>query len=222
MGLDSTDDPLPRIHGGDITRWRRSLTVDHELPAGGAGPDVPFGRVLGHRHTVREVRPASIDRVATLLWHAGRTRAASGGWQHRAAPSAGGLHPIDMIFVGLTPNPALYDPMRHVLSELEVLDAEAAAAAVRAASEVVPTAQGTLVFLVGDTARVLAAYENPTSLIWRDAGCLIATVQITAAWLGLASVPLGILGGAFLKALGLPQNLVGAGAFVLGEEVLQK
>ncbi len=200
-----------------VPRWRPSTIAEHRLPGGTPGPNVPFERVLDERRTIRELRPASYERIGALLWHAARTRAAGSGWEHRAAPSAGALHPINIILVGLTPAPALYDATRHVLSEMDVVDRSGLDTSVRSARELVPTANGLLAFLAADALRTAAAYDCSDSLLWRDAGCVIATLQLVAAWLGLAAVPLGILGADFVNAVAPDQGLVPVGVLVLGE-----
>jgi hypothetical protein len=154
--------------------------------------------------------------VASVLWHGARTRAAWRGWQHRAHSSAGGLHPIHVVLAGSERSPALYDPVRHSLHELVCADPEQVQAEVCAARAVVPSAQGVLLQFVAHASRTHAAYEHAESLVWRDAGCLIATLQLVATWHGLATCPLGILGSGLISAIEKNPQLVAVGAMLVG------
>ena len=70
--------------------------------------------------------------------------------------------------------------------------------------------------LVGDMNRVAALYERPESLLWRDAGVLLQTLALVATAYRLALCPLGILGTAVVRALGLPEPILGVGVALIG------
>jgi SagB-type dehydrogenase family enzyme len=180
---------------------------------------VPFGDVLDRRCTIRELKPITLERFGALLWHAARTREKHGGvWEHRAAPSAGGLHPIELVIVGNGDEQAFrYDPTRHVLERLANIDATSLQAACADLRTVVPTANGALILFAADLGRTAASYENAESLVWRDAGCLIAMLQIVGAWLELGCCPLGVLGCNLLQTIGAGSQLIAAGVAIVGE-----
>jgi len=53
---------------------------------------------------------------------------------------------------------------------------------------------------------VSAAYDNPESLVWRDAGALLFAICLFAEGLGLAACPLGFVGQWSVEALGFPAD----------------
>jgi hypothetical protein len=70
--------------------------------------------------------------------------------------------------------------------------------------------------LVGDFDKMAAAYHRPESLLWRDAGVVIAAICLLAEWLELASVPLGFVGSAHLQRIGFPtERFMGLGAVLV-------
>jgi hypothetical protein len=157
------------------------------------------------------------DRLAELLWHGARTRDVRGAWQHRAAASAGGIHPLHLLIFSRGSREALlYDPLRHCAHELDTV-AQALVDAVDQSMILDDAGDATLLLLAAEVNRAAAAYEDPLSLVWRDAGCLIATLQLVASWLSLVSCPLGILGEPLLEACGAQGHLIAAGVLAVGE-----
>ncbi len=173
--------------------------------------------------------------------------ATRGDWEHRIPPSAGGRHPVDLVLmnppVGVAaPHTAstaalvhpetepaehgadrlyLYDPLRHALRELDVDDGTALRALQQLPPTLLPTATGievaTILWFAAQVDRTAAAYEHPESLIWRDAGCVLATLTYVAAALDLACCPLGCTGEPWLSvALHNPTSIAGVGGCVVG------
>jgi SagB-type dehydrogenase family enzyme len=136
----------------------------------------------------------------------------------RLSPSAGALHPIEVLLVIGTVNPriARYDPLGHSLDLLRLRDASAMHDLLAKVREIVPQANGTTIVLVGDERRVGAKYENPESLFWRDAGALLQTMSLVATANRLACCFLGILGVDALRAIGLQDRLTPTGVAVIG------
>jgi hypothetical protein len=183
------------------------------LPAGEDGPATSFIDVLDRRNSERRMRPLSALRLSSLLWHAARTRRAAAGWERRAAPSPGGLHPTHTFVIH--EQIELYDPIRHSLGTLVLnVGVEQLKAMAR---EVLPEAEGTLVVLVADLSRIDHLYTNAESLLWRDAGCAIALYQLVATWLGIACCPLGILGHELAQSLEPAASFLAVGSFLVGE-----
>jgi nitroreductase len=86
--------------------------------------------------------------------------------------------------------------------------------------ELVPQADGSIIVLVGDLVLISAFYENPGSLLFRDAGALLQTLALAAEAYGLGFCPLGLLGQEIVESLGLdPMNAVPLGAAVLGRRL---
>lgn len=190
-------------------------------------PAKDFGEVLEDRHSRRSMSEPTVDQLAALLWHAARTRQSGTGrfglrWEHRAAASGGGLHPTELVLVSRAADTAeVYDPVRHRLVQLATPGPEVRSLKAKA-SEVLPDAAGAILVLIGDIGVVSNAYENPESLLWRDAGCLIATLHLCAEWLGLAFCALGLLGNELASSVGPRERLQGVGVCMVGRRADSK
>lgn len=157
--------------------------------------------------------PVDLNSVADLLWYAV-------GWKGYAScgraglpiawatsPSSGGLQSVNVVCIADDGSaPRLYDPADHAFLTL------------RADNELVHTENresvvsgtglqsGCTLRFISDRSKILAAYDNVDSLVFRDAGAVLATICLCAEWLGLAACPLGFLGSAMLPLLDLPQD----------------
>jgi hypothetical protein len=136
----------------------------------------------------------------------------------RPSPSAGALHPIETVLVDSRGSPRAmhYNALSHRLELLGVDNLGLLRNFVRACNDMLPDARGTGLVFIGHASRVEAAYEDPTSLLWRDAGALLQTLFLTATAFRLAFCPLGILGREVIQAIGLPRDAVAVGAALLG------
>lgn len=138
------------------------------------------------------------------------------GREGRAAPSAGSIHPLSLVVVEQPlETVALYDPIRHILGRLEVEKADVARAC-SSLVEVLPEARGTFLLALANVQRTGAVYEHPESLVWRDAGCLFATLQLSATALGLGSCLMGILGADLAAVVASDERLVPVGVMAFG------
>lgn len=175
-----TPRPLPRLWFPDLLHGRRS--------------DRSLGRpALGD--VLDMVAAATFARSAADGDPFGRTR--------RASASAGALHPVSVVIVRpcSTPLPFHLDPVSGALRALRVADADGMRSQAERLRAMLPGGQPTHLVLLGDLELVEAAYENPGSLLWRDAGALLATLHLCAASLGLGFCPLGALGEGFAAAV---------------------
>lgn len=216
------EEPSPRSSVQQIDQWRPRSSARVPLPIG-VPVEKSFVDVIDERRSIRHLVPPAIDRLATLLWHAARTRGTairSDGlpWQHRAAPSAGGLHPIELFVVPAVDTELLrYDPIVHALDKIDDIDharLEGGRARLVAA---VDGAAGTCVVLAADFSRTEQVYEHAESLVWRDAGALLATLQLTATAMDLGFCLLGLLGDDVIASMLGPPTLRGVGAAIVGE-----
>ncbi len=181
------------------------------------GPSTCFGEVLEARRSERLLGPISRSSIGTLLWYGARVRSTNRG-QHRAAPSGGGLHPIQWLL--LEPpfeEVRLYDPICHATRQILGIDSLALSSAATAVREVLPSARGVLIMALADFQRAASYYEHAESIVWRDAGAAIATLHLTASWLSLGSCVLGVR-GVEIRALVCPDGRVDpVGAIVVGQ-----
>lgn len=160
-----------------------------------------LAEVLVARHSQRAWSAPDLEAVGTVLVRSGRVI----GWSsspdgyvatHRPVPSAGARHPMDLHLLagdveGLAAGAWRFDALRcdlvatglpyeRVLARLgEVLGTETPPAALVA---------------VAHLPRTLFRYPNGLSLLWRDAGALLATLQLCATDVGLASCIAGTCG----------------------------
>jgi len=196
--------------------------------------EAPFFETLLARRTRRTFGPVDEEHLSALLWFTAKTLATRSGavpqpyradvhshWEHRATPSAGGRHPIDVVV--MCPSVAgvgvlsVYDPISHALGPLEPADALSLTNLSEAMRNVMPPEDGAILWHVAQPQRTFSRYEAGESLVWRDAGCLVATTALVAEALGLACCPLGITGGPELvRALGGAGRLAGVGGCIIG------
>lgn len=203
-----TRDPVPHAAPAafDPLDWpvRRTLAV---FPAARPMP-VPLPQAMLVRRSVREMMPAPLRSVLSLVGWVTVARAIRLddplGRTRRLTPSAGALHPVDVVVVaGGRRLPVLLrvDP---VTARVDVLSERRTGRAARLLVRLpvlLPRARGTLLVLLADRARTAAAYRRPDSLFWRDAGALLSSLQIAAGSLGLVACPTGLLGHEVADAL---------------------
>lgn len=201
-------DPLPRATPAAVEclDWpvRRKLTF---FPAASPLP-IPLPLAMLARRSVREMGTAPLRSVLALVGWVTVARAVRVadplGRTRRVAPSAGALHPVEVIVVtGGRRAPVLLrvDPISarvHVLSERRTGRASRFLARL---PDLLPRARGTALVLLADHARTDAVYRRPDSLLWRDAGALLASLQFAASSIGLVTCLTGLLGEEVADAL---------------------
>lgn len=173
-------------------------------------PSPPLLEALSRRESRREGLRPSREEIAQLLWYSARTlwtaREESGFlWQHRPSPSGGGRHPVDLLVCSSMIQPSLevYDPLAHCLCRLEVADQDALVDFVNEVNAVLPVGDATILWFVAQFDRTMSKYKNGESLVWLDAGALLATVYLVAEALALACCAVGITGSPWVsQALG--------------------
>lgn len=182
--------PLPRAVRESDARFLDVLRSRRSAPGEGQLLPIDLPSVLWHATMVRERRPASVRFAA---------------WESRAAPSAGGLHPVAILCLPIDPDlPAgIHDAARHSLTALPGDAAAALAANAASVSEMIGVGRGATLQFAADMARVEASYDRGATLAWRDAGALLAVITLVAEALGLAATPLGRTGAAIVAAAGL-------------------
>ncbi len=179
-------------------------------------------RLLDARRSVRHGGSFALPALASVLLASNRvitSETADDGYLRtwRPNPSAGGRHPIDILVdvrdvEGLKAGVYWFDAVYWSLREAHDLDAELVRSR-QAVADAVSTQRppGAVLFLVADFGRTESRYDHPATLVWRDAGALMVSIQFAAAGAGLSSCPAGIGGTMRLPNLG-----VDVGAVVLG------
>lgn len=133
----------------------------------------------------------------------------------RPAPSAGAIHPIHLVFAAPGASSwQRYDSADHALIDVPSgLDAREVH---RAMQEVLPVQDATLILLAAEVGKTAAKYDHPASLVWRDAGALLAVMGFAAHALALGFCPLGVTGEPWVGRLLEQQGLFGVGAAFVG------
>jgi hypothetical protein len=182
-----------------------------------------FSEVFEARRSRREMTYAPLREIINVVAFATRPRFILTDdalkRTRRPAPSAGALHPIDIVLVDWRGTPRLmrYDSFSHQLQLLICTERPEHLGRLECVTnEILPKASGTAIVFLGDVARVAAIYENFETLFWRDAGVLLQTLFMAATAYRLAFCPLGILGHEVVRALGLVQRLTPAGVALIG------
>jgi hypothetical protein len=218
-----TEEPRPREPTGDWSPFEPVVVAVHEFARPVAKATISFNEVLEARRS-RIGGPVTWSQVADLLWFAAGARGygsvgRSGLPIHWSpTPSAGGLGCVHVVCLAEEASPPrLYDPFGHRLLEIRA-DGKAVSRANRqAVAALVGTAGGCTLRLVVDWGKLSAAYDNAESLMFRNAGALMATLGLCATWLGMTACPLGLVGEDLVSALGFPADRFrAAGAVQIG------
>lgn len=184
---------------------------------------VDLVELMEQRQTRRDfTRELSIEDLGEFLWLACRSRSSRASiygpdQESRPHPSAGALHPIHVLVVMDARAVLRYAPAQHALLELPA-SAENASYALDAARASLELGSGYVLALVAEPGKTGAKYEDPESLVLRDAGVVLGYMSFVAEALGLAFCPLGITGNPGLTQ-GLPADnaLRAVGLAVLGK-----
>lgn len=212
-GLPASPRPLPEFPVSRVYRCRPLVQ-----PA-----ECSFTSVVERRRSRTEMRRAPLAEIANVVAFAVQPRqvlhADPYGRTRRISPSAGALHPVEVLMVHGSARVYRYAPDTHELERLTVLHPRELALFRADCAEILPRALGTAIVLAGDLNRVASLYEQPESLMWRDAGALFQTVALSATAYGFAFCPLGTLGTPVLRAIEREEHLSAAGVGIIGRPV---
>lgn len=218
---DIDENPRPRALP-ELTLPRAKWPVTRAVDCGDiVSPlEQSFVATLEARRSYRVMSRAPLREVVNAIAFGVRPRetidGGSLGRSLRPSPSAGAIHPVDVLLVHGSSRVFRYAPLEHQLEVLHVArrgDLEAFDADCR---QILPEASGTAIVLVGEMSRVAAVYKRPESLLWRDAGVLLQTLALVATAYRLAFCPLGILGTPVVRAIGLSEQISGVGVALIG------
>lgn len=135
----------------------------------------------------------------------------------RPSASAGARHPVDLVVVKPAQPRQLYyyNPFEHTLNALK-LDKNEVASFIDHVNENIVIGETTLIWFIAHPDRTAAKYDNPQSLIWRDAGALLHCIQSTCAAMGLGSCPIGTLAEPYISQLFKDSTILSAGGIIIG------
>jgi SagB-type dehydrogenase family enzyme len=218
---------LPRPTAAPRESPRRLAVPEIALAPHVRALDSAFGDVLASRRSQRRFAALGLDDLATVLVSAGRITSwtdADDGFQMttRPVPSAGGRHPYELAVAasnvhGLPPGLWEFNPARCTITAEPAHDRLRAALDHVAAAAAIPGDAPATIFVVGQMRRTLSRYPAGSTLVWRDAGAVLATLHLAATAAGLASCIVGTAGVLLYDE----QNLTGdLGALVVGRPLL--
>ena len=188
-------------------------------------PTAPFEDAIVSRRSVRRLQDAGLRQVLPVARFALRTRAewSSGGLPRSSAlpASFGALHVVQLLIAfERKGRPVLFRYLADAdsLDWLRPPDLDRLAGLFERRKQFLPSASGPLLIFAADMNLARAAYGEPESLVWRDAGALLQTMQVVAGAYRLGFCPLGLHGDEAVEALfGRDQDAVCAvGAAVIG------
>lgn len=137
-------------------------------------------------------------------------------WQSRLSPSAGGTHSIDLLLLRVPEHGEalmMYDAFGHTLNAAKLSDSQSRLALLQAAMEVKHEPEAVILWFAAQPHILETYYENSESLLWRDAGALVAVFYFVAAALGLRCCAIGATGDPMINGLNAQMRGVG-GLFV--------
>ncbi len=183
--------------------------------------DAGLLHLLNCRRSKRSFNALSKAELSELLWRCARTQAVADSeygfeLEHRPALSAGAIHPIHILVDHhSTGSWQRYDSRLHGLHDIpgtsvlfENLNQQCEAT--------LANGEGTRLLLVAEPGKTFAKYQRGESLIWRDAGVLLAIMAVVAEALGCAFCPLGITGEPWASRLAPTGILSGVGVALIG------
>lgn len=221
MSQPRLPDPSPRAVPTPYFPVQWHAVDEIRLEPGVAPLQVDLAGVLASRRSASAFELLSVQALGGLLWYVARTLALAPSpygfeLQHRPVPSAGAIHPIHVVLqIPGRDKWARYDARTHRLAVLgnsaDVLHHLRAEAA-----RIVDPGRGTLVAFVAEPGLTAAKYENPESLLWRDAGVLQGAISLVAEAVGLNLCLLGATGNPWVGRLAEEGKLTGVGLGILG------
>ena len=197
MAKPTSQEPNP-TGAADPGRWLWQPGIGIQLPR----PKMiqrDFSDVLTSRSSPPGPTPLTLQRLSTILWHSCLIRErhppsdGRRGWESRNSPAAGGLHEIEVLCLPLDESLPIcwYDPLRHRLIEVSEDVVEARERQQQLVHELCGSKVGISIQFVADWQRISTLYNHAASLMWRDAGALLATFCLVAEGAGAACTPLG-------------------------------
>lgn len=179
-----------------------------------------LGKALKSRKTRREFESITIEQLAHFFWFSCRvldTGSDELGFNitKRPSPSAGAIHPIHVLVRLEDGYLWRYDGFQHYLIRVEEhwVDAHKVQFS---AKEVINPGKGLIMFFLAESGKSLAKYNDPESLVWRDAGAMLGIMSLVAEGIGLAFCPLGLNGEIDTEFLDQQHGLVGVGMAIIG------
>lgn len=186
--------PIPRSLCLSFEEFSYPIASRKYLPIPQQDVTVLAQNIIGCRQSRRSFAQPSEEELSEVLWHTSKVKNVfENGLQHRGAPSAGGIHPIDLLLLSTdSHNAYVYDPIAHAML---ILETDEDFLTDRIGQHLMDrfqfTGSGVAVIFMAQFSRTMSRYENGESLVWRDSGALLATFYFVTEMLGLACCGIG-------------------------------
>ena len=220
--------PIPRKVVKKIKAFEYPITATKFLSKPRPDSEVKFFETILNRRSQRVFAPINEGNLSALLYYSAKTLNTNFSkegylWSNRPTPSAGGIHPIDIIVctIGkLRSSISYYNPIDHSLNTLE-LDDKKVALFIKHTNEILPGGeQGVILWLLAHEYRTASKYRNHKSLVWRDAGCLLFCLNLVSSALKLNFCLLGSLGEPHISDMFKEYGQVyGVGGCIFGDPI---
>ncbi len=216
-------EPVPKKNPAATLRWKPTGKHSFKLQRLVEGQqDEMFLNVLHRRECRRQFCTASPARFGELLYltHSAKNSYVNDAGfevEQRNVISSGALHAVHILFNHPSqPNWYWYDPHTHCATEL---DLPRNVLAEQARDFFSSSRLATVIWYVADVELISAKYDNPETLIWRDAGAVQSMHSLISEQIGLAYCPLGISGIVEAALVSNERQLVGVGLALVGDPI---
>ena len=216
---------MPKQKEGETEKFLYPVLDTIRLERTSEFPSVDILTIIEERRSTRNFRKRLLQEIGDLLWLSVKVRnihVQDNGYilSQRPSASAGARHPIDIIVVYKNEDESslayYYNPFEHSLQHLGITS-DLIDSLQQHLNESIKIGMGTVLWFIAHPTRTEAKYENAQSLIWRDAGALVHSIQIACATLGYNSCPVGTLGDPFLSNLFTTDaRIFGVGGIIIG------
>lgn len=201
------------------------MTSIYDMPRTVFASNSGFLDVALGRRTIREISSLDLDETFALVRKVMQVRQfgieVNSGRGRKVSLSAGALQSIEVLIVS-GPGvelPILYCDAQDMFGTIEVENAKRSNEALTALRAVLPEASGHLLLLVANVRHAEQTYENPVTLLWRDAGAVLQSFSLFAAAYDCGFVPLGPTGADLLSSLNRPHsNYLAVGTAIIGRK----
>ncbi|WP_439695380.1 nitroreductase family protein [Mucilaginibacter sp. AW1-7] len=217
--------PTPKSAEDFVSSFAYPISYIERLPKPSHNYVSDFFELTRLRTSEKNLSDLSASQLSDLLWYAAKvidTHYQDNGYilSHRPSPSAGARHPIDLLIINPSENPVFqyYNPFEHSLNNLK-LNEDLFTDFVTHINDNIPVGKGTVIWLIAHVNRTSAKYDNPASLVWRDAGALLQILQMTATAMNLGSCPFGTLADPFINKLFADAAIISCGGIIIGNNL---
>lgn len=217
--------PTPKDQEDDVNSFYYPIGATMRLSKPEKPQPVNFWDVVINRRTRRTFSLLTLQEISDILWYSAKVQniaVQDNGYilTYRPSSSAGARHPIDILVM----SPILedfkscyyYNPFEHSLNKLTIAE-DITSQFISHISPTIQVQHGTILWFVAHVQRTTAKYKNAESLIWRDAGALIHSIQIASVGCNKSSCPIGSLGEPIISKM-FPDNIniISCGGIIIG------